>query len=289
MKAQVQPLLAILATLAIAAVVTWAGSQGGTIAFGVPLFALCGLIAFVVNWVAFIPAYLFQTERYYDLTGSITYLALVVCGLAFGAAWDARTLLLSALIGMWTVRLGSFLFMRIRREGSDKRFDALKPELTRFLLAWTLQGLWVFLTLSCALAAITSVSRVPLGWPAAVGVAVWCLGFFIEVIADRQKRVFRSDPGNRGRFISSGLWSWSRHPNYLGEITLWVGAALIAVPALSGWQLTTMISPLFVFVLLTRVSGIPILESRADDQWGEDPDYRAYKARTPALFPRPPN
>jgi steroid 5-alpha reductase family enzyme len=146
----------------------------------------------------------------------------------------------------------------------------------------------VFLTLSCALAAMTSVTRVPLGGSAALGTAVWLAGFAIEVVADRQKSRFRADPGNRDRFITTGLWAWSRHPNYFGEITSWVGIALIAWPALAGWQLATLISPVFVFVLLTRVSGIPLLESRAREKWGHDPDYRAYRARTPVLLPRPP-
>jgi steroid 5-alpha reductase family enzyme len=155
-------------------------------------------------------------------------------------------------------------------------------------MAWTLQGLWVFLTLAAALAAITSERSLPLGIVAWVGLAIWIAGFAIEATADAQKQAFRSDPANRGRFIRSGLWAWSRHPNYFGEITLWVGVALIALPILSGWQYLTLISPVFVYLLLTRVSGIPMLEARADERWGGDADYEDYKARTPVLFPRPP-
>ena len=165
---------------------------------------------------------------------------------------------------------------------------ALKPDFARFLLTWTLQGLWVFLTVSCALAAITAAAAQPLGALAALGTAVWIAGFAIETIADRQKAVFRADPANRDRFISTGLWAWSRHPNYCGEILLWIGVALIALPALSGWSLVTLISPLFVYLLLTRISGIPLLESRSQAKWGDSPDYQAYKARTPVLWLRPP-
>jgi steroid 5-alpha reductase family enzyme len=106
-------------------------------------------------------------------------------------------------------------------------------------------------------------------------------------VADRQKSAFRSDPANAGRFISSGLWAWSRHPNYFGEIVLWVGVALIALPVLSGWQHVTLVSPLFVYLLLTRISGIPPLERRAEEKWGDDPAYRAYVERTPVLWLRP--
>jgi steroid 5-alpha reductase family enzyme len=106
-------------------------------------------------------------------------------------------------------------------------------------------------------------------------------------VADRQKRRFRADPNNRERFIQSGLWAWSRHPNYVGEITLWVGIAFIALPVLAGWQYVTLVSPVFVYVLLTRISGVPLLEDRSEKKWGGNPEYRAYRDRTPVLFPRP--
>ena len=218
----------------------------------------------------------------------LTTLRFVALALSLLPERDPRSLLLGALVVVWAVRLGSFLFARISADGSDGRFDELKPSLPRFLMTWTLQGLWVFLTLSCALAAMTSTTPVPLGFVGFVGLALWVAGFAIEVIADHQKRRFRADPANRDQFISTGLWAWSRHPNYLGEITLWAGIAILAIPALSGWQYVTLISPVFVYVLLTRISGIPLLESRGSRRWGDRPEYRAYKERTPVLFPRPP-
>lgn len=281
-------LASIGVALGVAGAVAWAGSQGGVSALGIPVFAFCALVSFGINWAAFVPAFAFQTEQYFDLTGSLTYLVLVFCALILGAGSDPRSLLLALLVVVWALRLGSFLFARIRRDGSDGRFDAIKPDLARFLMTWTLQGLWVFLTLSCALAAMSSTDRVPLGWMAALGAGVWGVGFGIEAIADRQKHRFRSDPANRDRFITTGLWAWSRHPNYFGEITLWVGVALIALPALSGWQYGTLVSPVFVWLLLTRISGVPMLEARGKKKWGEDEAYRAYRARTPVLIPRPP-
>jgi steroid 5-alpha reductase family enzyme len=279
---------AIPIIVAIGGAVAWAGSQAGVEVFGIPVFALCALLAFVLNWAAFVPAYWFQTERYYDLTGSFTYVSLVGVGLALSGRQDARALILAGLVVVWATRLGGFLFTRISLDGSDGRFDVLKPSLPRFLMAWTLQGLWVLFTLSCALAAITTSRPVPLGVLALIGMLVWATGSAIEVMADGQKRRFRADPANHGRFIQSGIWAWSRHPNYFGEITLWLGIALIAFPALSGWQHVTLISPVFVYILLTRISGVPLLESRAKKRWGDEPEYRAYKARTPSVFPRPP-
>lgn len=271
--------------LVVAGLLIWAGSPRSEVVWGWPLFALCGLLAFGINWIVFIPSYTAQTEHYFDLTGSLTYLGLLVFVLVLGDAVDARAILLALMVGIWAVRLGSFLFRRVREDGSDGRFDAIKPDFARFLMAFTLQGLWVFLTLSCALAAMTSIQAVSLGGFAVLGGLLFALGFTVEVVADRQKRAFRADPGNRDRFIATGLWARSRHPNYAGEITLWIGIAFVAFPALSGWQYVTLISPVFVFVLLTRISGIPLLEARGKKKWGEDPAYRAYRESTPLLFP----
>jgi steroid 5-alpha reductase family enzyme len=284
----VESLIAIVAALLVAAAVAWAGSQGGVTVAGLPLFALAAVVAFVVQWVVFVPSYRAQTEHWYDLTGSLTYLTVIIGTLLLAGRFDARSLLLAVLVSIWAVRLGSYLFRRIQKAGVDTRFDDIKPSFTRFLMAWTLQGLWVFLTLAAALAAMTAASMPPLGLLGWLGAAVWLFGFGIEAVADAQKQAFRADPANKGRFIHAGLWTWSRHPNYFGEIVLWVGIALIALPALSGWQYLTLISPLFVYLLLTRVSGIPMLESRADERWGHEEAYQAYKARTPVLFPRPP-
>jgi steroid 5-alpha reductase family enzyme len=274
--------------IAVGAGVAWAGSQGSVSVGALPVFALCGLLAMAINWIAFVPAYHRQTERFFDLTGSVTYVSVMGAALLLSEARDPRSLLLGALVLVWAVRLGAFLFARINREGKDARFDELKTSLPRFFGAWTLQGLWVFLTLAAALGAITSVSARPLGGLAVLGGATWAIGFAIEVVADRQKRRFREDPAKANRFITTGLWAWSRHPNYFGEIVLWAGVAIIALPELSGWQYVTLISPVFVYFLLTRISGISLLEARAEEKWGDDPEYRAYRDRTPELFPRRP-
>lgn len=274
--------------VALGAGIAWAGSQHGRLVAGWPLFALCGMWAFVFNWAVFVPSNLFQTEHYFDLTGSLTYLSLVAMVWLIGPPPDARTLLLGGLVGVWALRLGSFLFMRVKQDGSDGRFDTIKPDFARFLMTWTLQGLWVYLTMACALAAMTSVRSLALDVFALAGALLFAFGFVVETLADRQKRVFRADPANHGRFITTGLWAWSRHPNYFGEIVLWVGVAVVALPVLRGWQYVTLVSPVFVYVLLTRISGVPMLEARGKKRWGHEPGYQAYKARTPVLVPRPP-
>lgn len=279
-------LLACVIAVVVAALVGWAASQGGAHLAGVPLLLLGFGVAFAVQWIAFVPAFLLQSERFYDLTGSLTYLTVTWGAVLGRGTWEPRGLLLAGLVSIWALRLGSFLFLRIRADGKDGRFDDIKPSAPRFLMAWTLQGLWVSLTLAAALAAITSAQPAPLGVFDLLGLLVWGGGFAVEVVADRQKRAFRAQ--HPERFIDAGLWAWSRHPNYFGEIVLWCGVALIAASTLQGWAWITLISPLFVAFLLTRVSGVPLLEQRADARWGHREDYQRYKARTPVLLLKPP-
>lgn len=288
MKQDRSALIALPVVILIAALVALAGSQGGSSVAGLPVFALCVLIAFGIQWVAFVPAYLWQTERFFDIIGSLTYISVTVVAVALSAEPDLRSWLLLGMVVVWAGRLGSYLFLRIRKAGEDKRFAEIKPSVPRFLSTWTLQGLWVTLTAAAALAAITTTERVGLGTVAAIGLLVWVAGIGLEAVADAQKSRFRADPANKGRFIRTGLWSWSRHPNYFGEILLWVGVALVALPVLRGWQWVTLISPLFVAFLLLRVSGVPMLEKSADKKWGGQPEYEAYKRRTSLLVPLPP-
>ncbi len=281
-------LIGILAAVVIGALVALAGSDGGQQVGSIGVFALCGLLAYGINWLVFIPSNAAQTEKYYDLTGSVTYISTTLVAVALSDDLDARALIAAAMVIIWAGRLGTFLFRRISRDGRDGRFDEIKVNPVRFFATWTIQGLWVLLTAAAAWAIITTREREDLGLVAIIGIAVWLAGFAIEVVADRQKSAFKQDPANEGRFITSGLWAWSRHPNYFGEITLWTGMAIMAVPVLSGWQWVVLISPVFVTVLLTRVSGIPMLEKRADDRWGDEEAYQEYKESTPVLVPRPP-
>ncbi len=285
---QRKSLIGVLASLLVGTLVILAGSEGSSSVGSIPVFALCGALAFGINWIAFVPANQAKTERFYDLTGSLTYLTVTVVAILLSDSPDARAIIVAALVTVWAARLGSFLFRRVRRDGRDGRFDDIKTDPLRFFSAWTIQGLWVLLTLACALAIITGDDRKSIGAVAIVGTILWVVGFVIEVIADQQKAVFRKDPANEGRFITTGLWAWSRHPNYLGEITLWTGIAVMALPVLTGWRWVTLISPLFVYLLLTRVSGVPLLEKRAATRWGDDEVFQRYTANTPVLFPRPP-
>ncbi|MEL6237212.1 MAG: DUF1295 domain-containing protein [Pseudomonadota bacterium] len=271
----------------------FAGSQSIEVA-GYSAYFLCVVLAMVINWLVFIPSAIAKSDTFYDTTGAITYatVTLVACFISYNHhdnSLDWRSMIIAALVIVWCVRLGSFLFIRIHAMGgTDSRFEKIKVDPARFLVAWTLQGLWVVLTASAAHVAILAETRVPIGIVFFLGLAVWIIGFVWETVADAQKSAFKNDSANKGKFINVGLWKWSRHPNYFGEITLWTGMLIMAIPVLSGLSWLVVISPIFVFLLLTKISGINLQMKQGLERWGDDPDYREYLANTPALIPMPP-
>ena len=267
---------------------------GLSIGYGIALLTGLHIIqeavigAFIIQWMAFIPAYLGQTEKFYDLIGSSTYVFVV--GYVYLPNWYAPSvnwgsLLLAAFIVLWAARLGTFLFVRIKKNKEDKRFASIKPSPTRFFMAWTLQGMWVSLCSMCALTAIASQQGVVINSFYYLGTMVFILGFSLEIIADWQKSTFRKNPQNKDRFIQHGLWRYSRHPNYFGEITLWTGISIMSFSSLSGGQYITLISPVFTYILLVYISGVRILEEAGSEKWGHLKAYQAYVRGTPALFP----
>jgi len=246
------------------------------------------LIAFLIQWILFIPAYLFQTEKFYDLTGSVTYISIVTyisVQSYFAISFNIGSILLASCIILWAIRLGSFLFTRIHKAGEDKRFKFIKPSPTRFFMTWTLQGMWVSICSMCALTAIASKNGVIQNGVFYIGILVFITGFVLEIIADWQKSRFRKNPENKDQFISHGLWSYSRHPNYFGEIALWLGISIMSFSSLSGWQYITLISPLFTYLLLVYVSGVRILEISGMEKWGHLEKYQEYVRTTSSLFP----
>ncbi len=253
---------------------------------GWPAMTVLALGCFAIQWLAFVPARLLETERFYDLTGSLTYIAVTLAAVSIATALSSAQWLIAIMVLLWAGRLGSFLFRRIHAAGGDQRFDHIKISSSRFFVAWTLQGAWVVMTSCAALTAILSAEQRTVGAVYVIGAVMWVAGFAIEVMADRQKSRFRADPANTGQFINVGLWARSRHPNYFGEILLWTGIAVMAIPYLSGTQWVVMLSPLFVYFLLTRMSGIPTLARRGQQLWGDDPAYQTYLESTPRLLPR---
>ena len=280
---------AIALCILTASIVAVAASVDGVIFSGLPVILLCAIVSFATHWIIAVPSLITSSEKYFDFTGMVATLLIVLTSmfalLSTGAELSIRSVFVAAFVSVWTLRLGIFLYKRIVKAGEDRRFREIKKSLPKFLMTWTLSALWVFLTTVNAITLIALNPLEPVGIFFVVGTLFWLLGFGFEVIADRQKKHFSEQPENKGRFITQGLWSVSRHPNYFGEIILWSGIGIISLPFLSGWQFMTLVSPVFVFLLLTRISGLPFLEDKAEKKWGEDKDYIEYKKRTPILVP----
>ena len=247
------------------------------------------VICFVIQWIAYIPAFLLKTEKFYDLTGSLTYIGTVLFAL-YGTGSFQNLKLGNLIVGMaiimWAVRLGSFLFMRILKDKKDGRFDSIKTSFSQFFMTWTLQGMWVFICSSAAFISIANPTGVVINSVFIIGLLIFIFGFTVEVIADNQKTAFRSIPENKDQFINEGLWARSRHPNYFGEITLWTGVTVMGISTFEGMNYLAIFSPIFSYLLLVYVSGVRMLEYRGHKKWGHLDEYKNYKKNTPKLIPK---
>ncbi|XP_056130382.1 uncharacterized protein si:ch211-210c8.6 [Lampris incognitus] len=247
----------------------------------------CAVADLAIQWAGWAVAAAFRTERFYDLTGSGTFILLAHLSRLWGGAGHVRQNVQTWLVTAWALRLGTFLFMRILKDGHDRRFNNVRDSPGTFFVYWSIQAVWVFMTLLPTLMLNSEKRDTPLGMRDYIGWSIWGLGFATEAIADQQKWLFRRDPDNIGKFIQSGLWAYSRHPNYFGEILQWSGLWLSASSVMQGPQYISVVSPLFVWFLLRNVSGIPILEKQAMRKWGSDPAFRDYIKNTPLLWPFP--
>ena len=241
---------------------------------------------FAIQIIVFIPSFIFRTEHYYDLTGGITYISTMVIALVLKNNYqsiDLISLLLGSMVIIWATRLSLFLFLRVKKSGEDIRFKKIKHSFSWFLMTFMLQGMWVFMCVFPALIVISSFNS-GLNYYAIVGSAIWLFGFIFEIVADYQKSYFNKF--NKGKFISSGLWSMSRHPNYFGEFMLWLGITIASIGYIDNYKYIVFLTPIFVYLLLTRVSGVNLLEEIGDKRWSNNKDYKDYKKNTPIFFPK---
>jgi len=286
MSRQVKNIFAITAFLICIALINIAGQNIDLEIRGMNAFTFILIVAVLLQILFFIPSFIFKTEKYYDLVGSLTYVTTV--SLAYFSVEDKTTIdsIIYFYVMIWASRLGIYLFRRVRKDGKDVRFEKAKMHFFWFLQYWMGQALWVSLTACAAIIAILSPEEDTLPLLAMAGMALWLTGFTIESISDYQKRVFREENNPTEAFIHTGLWARSRHPNYFGEITLWTGIAVIALNTLTGVEYITLISPVFVYILLTRMSGVNLLERIADERYGHLEEYQRYKRNTPVLVPK---
>ena len=267
MAKQTQNIINVSLTLLAIYLYSFTANHIETEILGFNSFKFLISMAVLIQFVIFLPSFLFQTEKFYDLTGSLTYIS--VTSIAYFSLDNPSTIdtILYLYVIVWAGRLGIFLFRRINKDGKDERFDKAKKKFFWFLQYWMGQAAWVVFTAGASILAILSPVEAELEVIAFIGIFLWWSGFLIEVIADNQKRKFRETSDPKTEFISSGLWARSRHPNYFGEITLWIGMAVISLSSLSGIEyVTAIVSPVFVYLLLRKAEGVPMLERIAEER-----------------------
>ena len=276
----------ILIILVFCSLLCYSASENTIVFMGYPLKYQIFVLTFLIQFIVFLPSYYYQTEHYYDLTGGLTFISVILFSLYtkhITLGLDIRSTLIGIMIIIWALRLSSFLFLRVKKVGEDIRFKEIKKSFSRFLLAFSLQGFWVFMCTFPALIVLTS-TNFETDTILILGSILWLFGFLYEVIADKQKSNFNIN--NKGKFISSGLWSRSRHPNYFGEITLWTGITVISISVLSGFQYLALLTPFFIFRLLNNISGVNLLEDIGRKRWGKLKEYQNYIKETPKFFPK---
>ena len=280
---------------------------------GIPLSTLAPVLwtDLGIQTAAFAISAPLKTEKFYDVSGSLTYAACIAVSVlarrapsqSFAKAWASthlRQKIVSTCALAWCTRLGLFLGYRVYEHGKDARFDKVKTDPLKFSVYWGLQAFWIFVTaLPVYVINILPVARhAHFGLLDRFGLGVWALGFAFEAISDAQKLMWQHRIGpdrRKTEFIHEGLWSLSRHPNYFGEITLWVGNWIMCASAFRSAGLVGLrsagilaISPIFVAGLICGLSGIPILEKSSDRRFGHLAEYQMYKERVPVFVPRLP-
>jgi steroid 5-alpha reductase family enzyme len=246
------------------------------------------LLALGIQVVFFFFAALFKTDKVTDLSYSLSFILLAVLLLTGRKNIFPLQLLLAAMIVLWGLRLGGYLLVRILHMKRDARFDGIRENLFKFAAFWFFQAVTVWVVMLPSILFL-SLSRAPrLNAAVIIGALIWLAGLIIESAADAQKYRFRVNEANKGRWIEHGLWRWSRHPNFFGEILCWTGLFVLIAPSLEGWMWVGLAGPLFITVILLFFSGIPTVEKRSEASYGSNPDYRRYKESTSLLVPRPP-
>lgn len=247
------------------------------------MFSLALVVSIGINLLMFVPAFIYKTDKLTDVSYAVTFAVVALCGFRQSTHAGLHWLLLIMVLA-WALRLGGFLLMRVRKKGKDRRFDETREHFLLFLRFWLLQGVSVFVIMLAALAAFNQTdTRLMFSWP---GIMLFMAGLAIEVVADLQKFRFGRDPKHKGTWIDQGMWRASRHPNYLGEIAVWLGLYLAVLPSLTiGAALLALLSPLYIVVLLLFVSGVPILEKSAEEKWGDKREFVRYRSEVPVLIP----
>ncbi|CAL9773347.1 unnamed protein product [Musa acuminata subsp. burmannicoides] len=250
--------------------------------------ALTAIVTVGYQFLFFVVTALLKFDKVTDFAGSTNFVILAILTLVVKGSWHFRQIVLTILVALWGLRLGVFLLMRILQWGEDRRFDEMRNNLGKLAVFWIFQAVWVW-TVSLPLTIVNASDRNPSIKPQdIIGWIMWSIGISIEATADQQKLLFKNSPANKGKWCNAGLWKYSRHPNYFGEIFLWWGIFVASTSVLEGAEWLVVLGPIFLTLLLLFVSGIPLLEESADKRFGSMAEYRIYKNITSPLVPLPP-
>ncbi|MBW4061375.1 DUF1295 domain-containing protein [Candidatus Saccharibacteria bacterium] len=220
-----------------------------------------------------------------DIAWGLVFIVIAVTSYAVGGTNSTRPLVMTTLVTLWGLRLSAHIFLRfIRKPDEDRRYAVMRegyvkhPVLLPYFKVFISQGL-LALVITLPLTIACTTSDYYFGWLSGVGVFIWGIGFFFETLGDSQLMMFLGNKRNKGKLMTTGLWSLTRHPNYFGEITQWWGIGIIALATPYGW--IGLLGPLTITFLIVKVSGVPLLEQA----YAGRPDWEAYKAKTNKLIP----
>ncbi len=249
------------------------------------IYLLTFILAFAIQIIFFLFANAFKTDKVTDLAYGLTFVFLAWFILLTRSSLEPVQVILTWMVTLWGVRLAVYLFIRILKMGEDKRFDQIRKGFVSFLKFWLFQALTIWVIMLPSTYILSQPQLIHFNLTFWTGIIIFCLGLLIETVADWQKFVFKNNPINKGKWIESGIWKYSRHPNYFGEMTLWWGIFILTLGWQNSWSYLTIIGPIFITFILLKVSGIPLLEKRYEKKYKDNPDYQAYKNSTNLLIP----
>lgn len=222
-----------------------------------------------------------------DVAWGLGFVLLSWVSLLFAGAYNFQNILLSTLMSIWGLRLSWHIGTRNRKKHEDFRYKKWREDwgkwlhLRSWLQVYMLQGTFLFL-IALPVMIYHEQAPQPFSWYYLPGIILWCIGFYFEAVGDYQLERFKKDPENKGKIIRSGLWKYSRHPNYFGEVILWWGIYLMCLHSIPFWP--SIISPLLISYLIVFVSGVPMLEKK----YKGNAEFEEYKKSTSIFFPLPP-
>ncbi len=229
-----------------------------------------------------------KSDKLTDLSYGLTFIITAISALFINSSPKLPQYIVLIIIIIWGVRLSGYLFVRILKTKKDRRFDQIREKPFRFALFWLFQAVSIWIIMLTSVAILSSKTKPDNYYIFLIGIIASLTGLAFETIADLQKYRFKSNPKNKDKWIESGLWKYSRHPNYFGEMLVWWGLYLASIPFVGKYSPIFAISPFYISWLLIKVLGIPLLEKEHMKKYKDNPKYKSYVKRTSVLIPLPP-